>query len=433
MRIRSRRSDKGAERRRLRSSTELPTIEGGLTGPVGATSRIAGVDGFRAVAVLAVLVYHNWLYTAPQPEDLGYLSRFVLPHLPVGVTLFFVLSGFLLYRPFVARALTGRTPPTLRHYLRNRALRIFPAYWVILLATGVILPANIVRISTTEVELGRLEPTVLLRNAGLVQNYFAGSMDTGIPPAWSLAVEWIFYLVLPFLGMLAILVAARTVGGRGRTVATLVPPVLLFLTGIVTPWIRDNLEPGTMQNALGRSFLNHGDLFAFGMVLAIVMASIEHGGLRIPRWWRVPAFGLVAALTLVAMLLADRELIYIYRGAVPYELLTGTAAMLLLALVVLPSADGSFSILTRILDSRAFVALGLISYSLFLWHEPLQRLAFEQGLTLPGVSGFWANLVILGVVAAALSVLTYRFIEQPALARKARRGSGEPADRPSSG
>ncbi|HEX6207473.1 MAG TPA: acyltransferase [Actinomycetota bacterium] len=409
----------------------MPTIEGGLTGPVGATSRIAGVDGFRAVAVLAVLVYHNWLYTAPQPEDLGYLSRFVFPHLLVGVTMFFVLSGFLLYRPFVARAQTGRRPPSLRHYLRNRALRIFPAYWVILLATGVILPASIVRISTTEVELGRLEPTGLLRNAALVQNYFAGSMDTGILPAWSLAVEWIFYLVLPFLGMLAILVAARTVGG-GRTMATLVPPLLLFLMGLVTPWIVDRLEPGTMKDALGRSFLTHGDLFAFGMVLAIVMASIEHGGLRMPRWWRVPAFGLIAALALIAMLLADRELIYIYQGAVIYELLTGPAAMLLLALVVVPSADGSLSLLTRILDSRAFVALGLISYSLFLWHEPLQRLAFKEGLTLPGVSGFWANLVILGVVATALSVLTYRFIERPALALKARPGSGEPADRPSS-
>lgn len=88
----------------------------------------------------------------------------------------------------------------------------------------------------------------------------------------------------------------------------------------------------------------------------------------------MPAFGLVAALTLVAMLLADRELIHIYRGAVPYELLTGTAAMLLLALVVLPLGRRLFSILTRILTLGPSLALGLISYSLFLWHEPLQRL-----------------------------------------------------------
>lgn len=420
--IRARRPlENGPRRGRELRSTEMPT-EGGLAGAVGSASRLPGVDGFRAVAVLAVLVYHNWEYTAPRPEDLGYLSRFVLPHLPVGVTMFFVLSGFLLYRPLASRVIDGQALPSVGRYFRNRALRIFPAYWVILLATGVLLPANLIRVSAADLDLGRLieQPTVLLRNAALTQNYFAQSMDTGIPPAWSLAVELGFYLVLPFLGMLAASLAARAAGGRGRTVATVIPPVLMFVVGIMTPWVRDNLPSGTEQTVLGRSVLNHTDLFAFGMGLAVLMVSIEHGRLRLPTWWRAPTYGLVFALACIAMLLADRGLIYTYRGAVPYELLTGACALALLALVVLPSGDGSASIVTRILETRVFAALGLVSYSLFLWHEPLQRLAFSEGLTLSGASGFWFNLLLLGAISVVLAVLTYRFVERPALERKKR-------------
>jgi peptidoglycan/LPS O-acetylase OafA/YrhL len=397
------------------------------------SGRLRGVEGFRALAVLAVLVYHNWLYTTAgsSPVELGYLSRFVLPHLPMGVTLFFVLSGFLLYRPIASRVLNERPLQDLRSYLRNRALRIFPAYWVILLVTGVLLPATLVPASPTELQLGRLAeyPTVLLRNAALMHNYFADSMDTGILPVWSLAVEIVFYLVLPFLGVVAALAAARTATRRGRTIFVLAPSLLLFGVGLVTALVTSTLLPpesGTAHSVLVRSFLNHADLFAFGMTLAVVMVSIEDGVLRLPRWWRIPTYALLASLVCATVLLVDRGVILTYKGAVPYELLTGLAAVLLLALVVLPSADLSTSVVTRILDTRVFVALGLVSYSLFLWHEPLQRWADARSLTLRGPLGFLVNLVSLGVVSLALAALTYRFVERPALARKHPHRTSEP-------
>jgi peptidoglycan/LPS O-acetylase OafA/YrhL len=391
------------------------------------TIRLQGVEGFRAVAVLAVLVYHNWLYTAAggSPADLGALSRWALPHLPVGVTLFFTLSGFLLYRPIASRILSGRSLQSLRSYFRNRGLRIVPAYWAILLATGVLLPATLISVASSEVQLGRLieQPSVLIRNALLMQNYFAGSIDTGIPPAWSLAVEIVFYLILPFLGTLAALLAARASTRRGRMAATLMPPVLLFGVGMVTAWVWAAIRTSVSENVfniLGRSFLNHADLFSFGMLLAVLTVAIENGAIRLPSWWRMPGYALFVTLVGVTAILADRGVIYIYRGAVPYELLTGAAAALLLALVVLPSANASMSILTRMLDARVFVSIGLISYSLFLWHEPLQRLADEWGWTVAGARGFWVNLLILGVVSLVLATLTYQWVERPALVRKNR-------------
>ena len=421
----SKRSDVGSP-----PPAELAPAEAGSVDPppvARVTTRLRGVEGFRALAVLGVLVYHNWLYTEPSgsPADVGALSRWVLPHLPVGVTLFFTLSGFLLYRPIASRVLNGRPLQSLRSYLRNRSLRIVPAYWAILFATGVVLPATLVRASSSGLDLGRLaeHPSVLIRNAFLMQNYFPGSMDTGIPPAWSLAVEIVFYLVLPFLGMLAAFLATRASSRRLRIAALMVPPVLLLVVGTVTAGTWDAIGTHVSENAfdiVGRSFLNHADLFTFGMSLAVLMVMVEDGIIRLPRWWRVPTYALFAALVGATMLLADRGGLYIYRGAVRYELLTGAAAALLLALVVLPAVDASRSILARILDTRIFVAIGLVSYSLFLWHEPLQRLANQQGWTVGGPRGFWINLLILGAVSLAFSVLTYRFVERPALARKKR-------------
>jgi peptidoglycan/LPS O-acetylase OafA/YrhL len=340
------------------------------------------------------------------------------------VTLFFVLSGFLLYRPIVSRVVNGRPLQSLGAYLRNRALRIVPAYWVILFITGVVLPATLIRVAPSDLELGRLveQPTALLTNATLTQNYFASSMDTGIAPAWSLAVEVVFYLVLPFLGILAAFIAARAMTRRGRTVAVVIPPLSLISLALLTAWVWGTKLPsdGVASAILVRSFANHADLFAFGMILAVIMVSIEDGAFKLPGWWRIPTYAVLASLVCATVVLVDGGVILTYKGAVPYEFLTALAAALLLALVVLPSTDGSVSIITRILDTRILGAIGLVSYSLFLWHEPLQRWADQSGLTFAGASGFWVNLLFLGLASAALATLTYRLVERPALDRKRR-------------
>ena len=73
--------------------------------------------------------------------DLGRLNHWVLPYLPSGLTLFFALSGFLLYRPFAAAIVRAERPPYVRAYLTNRALRILPAYIAILILVGLIFGA----------------------------------------------------------------------------------------------------------------------------------------------------------------------------------------------------------------------------------------------------------------------------------------------------
>ena len=230
------------------------------------------------------------------PLALGPLSR-LMPHLPVGVTLFFTLSGFLLYRPFASALARGHARPDLAAYLRNRALRILPAYWVILLVTGLVMGATIVR---HDLQRGSLaaHPGLLVRDAFLVQNYDPGTILTGIGPAWSLAIEVAFYLALPILGLTAFALADRIRNGSRRRWFALLPPFVMLMVGIsgklVASTIVRGSGPGTgwtndWHPVLERSFWVQGDLFAYGMLLAVLTVEVEDGRIRLPRgWWPVP-------------------------------------------------------------------------------------------------------------------------------------------------
>jgi peptidoglycan/LPS O-acetylase OafA/YrhL len=386
------------------------------------------VEGLRALAAVSILIYHCWLYSAPdgRPVDLGLLSRFALRHLPAGVLLFFTLSGFLLYRPLAASVLRQVPGPSMRRYLRNRALRIFPAYLLVLLVVGVLLPAALTGRSAAGSQLGRLagDPGVLLANAALLQNYLPASMDTGIGPAWSLAVELVFYLVLPLLGWLAAACARAAGTAQGRTGAALVPVAVVIAIGLSGSLVAFHVVPpgsGAWHRGVVRSFWYHADLFALGMALAVVRVNVEDGRLRLPRRWRTAAAAGLVGITVVTALLTDRGRIQQYPGALPYEALVSLACALLLALVVLPTAaPAPRPAIVRLLETRLLVAVGLVSYSLFLWHEPVVRWLQQRGWTSGGTRGFWINLLVLGVLSGLLSAGTYRFVERPALRRKTR-------------
>jgi peptidoglycan/LPS O-acetylase OafA/YrhL len=408
---------------------------GAVTPPLARSrGRLTGIEGLRAVAASSIVIYHVWVYSSPseQPVDMGYLSRFALQHLPVGVTLFFALSGYLLYRPIAASLLATGEVPDVRNYLRNRALRIVPAYWVILTAVAVILPAALLRLSPSELVLDRLvdHPGTLASNALLIHNYFPAYLDTGIGPAWSLAIEIVFYLSLPVLALLARYCFRRAGdSSRRQWMALLVPAAALLLLGTAGKAATDWLFPtgdALGRAILARSFLSHADLFAPGMALAVLHVLVRHGHVRLPRRWAV-ALGIILIMdVLVIVALTDRGMLSHWGVGNPYQRLTALACVLLVALVVLPrSATSRSSGLLRVLEWRPLFLTGLASYSLFLWHEPIIRLFAKHGLTMGGRAGFVVNLGVLAVISGVLAATTYYFVERPALARKVG-GVGRP-------
>jgi peptidoglycan/LPS O-acetylase OafA/YrhL len=209
-----------------------------------------------------------------------------------------------------------------------------------------------------------------------------------------------------------------------RRLAALIPPVAVLLIGVsgklIATIIVPGFGPGTgwigdWHSVLERSFWVQADLFTFGMALAVLRVEDEEGLLRLPRWWRAATFAAMGAIALpTAALYALGKM-----GQYPYDTAMALACGLLLATVVLrgDAAKGT-SATTRLLESRPLVAAGLVSYSLFLWHEPLIRWLQERGLTAGGSSGFLFNLLVVASVAGLLSVFSYRFVELPALRRK---------------
>ena len=401
------------------------TAAGGTGAPRG---RLLGIEGIRAVACTGVVLHHVWI-TGGRPGEETF-AQAVFLNLGFGVTLFFALSGFLLYRPFAAAIARGGDLPGVREYLRNRALRILPAYWVILLVVAVVLRAADVRDADGALGVGALdEPVALLKAALLIHDYEPSTLGIGIGTAWSLAVEVVFYLLLPLL-VLAAAALARDVAGRGRRVGVLLlPPLLLLLVGLSGKYVAGVVlaaPPAAGFNAdwhsvVERSFWAQADLFSFGMAAAVIHTEVVDRRLVLHPRWRMPALALAAAIALVcASRTDDGQLSYL-----PENTVMAIAAALLVAVVAFPATGGRPTPLLRLLELRPVVAAGVASYSVFLWHDPLVAWLGERGVLQPGWGGFAINLAVTALVVGSLSALTYRWIELPALRRK-RRPAVEP-------
>ena len=391
------------------------------------TPRLQGIEGLRAIAAGSIVLVHVWGFSYPDEPVLGGGSAIdnALGALSVGVTLFFTLSAFLLYRPFAAAIARGAPPLSTRAYLRNRFLRIAPAYLAILLACAVVLGAVYVRDGAT-LGVGRLtDPFQLLQASLLLHNYRPSTLGIGIGPAWSLAVELVFYLALPLLVFGAAWIARRTADRRGRVFALLAPPLLLLIVGLSGKLVAGQVFPApptagygnNLHSVVERSFWAQADLFSFGMVVAVAYVEMIDGRLRPPAHWRAIAavLGLLIFLP-CAWTINLGEHSYLMQN-------TGEALALALifAAIVLPDGDGRAENLNpaiRLLESPALVAVGVASYSVFLWHLPVIDWLAAHDLTLPGWGGLLVNTLIVAVPVGILSTLTYHYVEKPALRRK---------------
>ena len=400
----------------------------GERAPARAAGRVTGIEGLRAIAASSILVYHVWIYSSPGGRvDAGYLGRFALPHLPAGVTLFFALSGYLLYRPVAASVLATGRVPNVRNYLRNRALRILPAYWVVLTAVAVGAaggPAPAVPFGARagparepagpagrQCAAGPELPVGVAGHrdrAGLV----AGRRG-GVLPEPAGVGSW------PRPGACG---GPAAPGPRCSPCSCPPRPCCWWAPPGKRPASGSSLGDAYPGSAIvARSFLAQADLFVPGMVLAVLHVLVREGRVRLPRHWAAAVWALLAADVLAVVLLSDRGVLWRWGVANPYQRLTALACVLLVALVVLPRPADRPPRLARALDWRPLFLCGLASYSLFLWHEPITRLLAAQGLTVGGAGGLVVNLGIVGLAAGVLAAATYRFVERPALARKAGR------------
>src|SRR5687767_11156711 len=223
--------------------------------PTPDARRSAGIDGLRALAALSVFAFHIYLYGRQQPATQAWEQ--IPLRFSIGLILFFVVSGYLLYGGFARAAREQRSTVDSRSYLKRRAARILPAYYVCLLVIYPVLlaiePARGVRLP---------EAGDLWLFAFMAQNF---SLDTLLklnPVIWTLQVELAFYALLPLLGLFAFRVA------RGRLTPQVWMAVGLIVVGIA--WRVFTLVAGLPQT-WEKQLPAYLPYFAFGILAALFM------------------------------------------------------------------------------------------------------------------------------------------------------------------
>ena len=398
-----------------------------LAAPPG-NPRFALFDGLRGIAVLAVLLLHSSELSGR--VGLGVGGRLAEAAGGLGVIVFFVISGFLLYRPFAAARAGLQPRPSLRRYARRRALRILPAYWTVLTILA-LFPG------VTGVFTGHW-----WRYYGFLQAYFPGSTSSGIPVAWTLCVEVTYYAGLP---LWAWVVGRRpAVSRRSFLVSEMSALTGLALLGLIVQILAARqVIPGVLGSTLPGESL----WFALGMAVAVLSvderahpsrpASVDWLCDRPLIAW-APALG--ALIGLMARVPAGGIFGLALSAQQPQHSASTLLKLVLEAIVVLalvlPAAfDGRRpGVPRRIVGSRPLVRLGVISYSFYLWHLTIvefiavKRLgAFRAGgLNLMGhVHSARMTVLLLGslLTAGVIAAVSYSLFELPFLRIKARIGS----------
>lgn len=328
-----------------------------------------------------------------------------------GVSLFFVLSGFLLSLPFIDGVRRDRPIRSLRFYER-RVLRILPLYYTAVIL-GTVFCAQ--RIS----DLLHGLPYLFFLNA--VADW-STRLDNFSNVWWSLATEAQFYLVLPLLPLCL----------RSRLGRWLALGVLLAYAAAYVAFLRGHLRMATAggQFMLSLSLFGRGPMFLVGIAVAAIYV---HAGPRIRAsmqarpWLRrggADAILLLMFAYLGFLLQWQVRVTHAVSERVPvfaWHVLEAVSWASILGLVLLMPLRSRLLWCSPILGH-----LGVLSYSMYMWHIPVVRfgLIYLQKIGIQGGVGWTAyNTAILAgltVVCVAVSELTYRVIERPFLRRKAR-------------
>lgn len=355
------------------------------------TPYLAGLDGLRAVAVIAVLAYHLF----PTVVRGGF----------IGVDIFFVISGFLITSLLITEhATTGRI--NLKKFWARRARRLLPALFVTIIVScsvALLIGGDIL------VGLGRQVLGAATFSANWVEvatgaNYFDASSLHLFTNFWSLAVEEQFYAVWPFI-IVAIL-----------GIATL---TRRYKVGLVTSLVLASISAGAMYllfNTDNPTRVYYGsDTHAFGLMIGAALAflgntryaravargdkwpsaRIKHAKLLQVAGWL--SFAGVAALIFI---LPELEQVTYHGGLVAASILTG---------IIILAAVNNRGILQRLLELRPLKWIGIRSYGLYLWHWPVIVLCYYG---LPAELR-WLTPAITIAASAIAAVLSFRYLERP--------------------
>jgi peptidoglycan/LPS O-acetylase OafA/YrhL len=328
------------------------------------------IDGLRAVAILPVVAYHAGIALVPG----GF----------VGVDVFFVISGYLICRLINDEIKDGSF--TVAAFYKRRAMRLFPALFAMLLATSVLAYLYLLPIELKEFSDSMIAAVTYVSNIffALTTGYFDAPAETKpLLHTWSLSVEEQFYIVCPLF-----MLACHRFCPR-RLNALIAIGVLLSFAAAVLAYTRN-------------------PTFAF-FLTPFRAWELLLGALIGLRFFPAPATsdfksvigGSGLALVLFAVFGFSRD--------TPLPLATATACVG--TALIIHSSENGISVVGRLLSWRPMVFIGLISYSLYLWHWPIMVFHRSDGFLFVQAS----ITAKLGLIAVSIGVayLSWKFVEMP--------------------
>jgi peptidoglycan/LPS O-acetylase OafA/YrhL len=359
------------------------------------------LNAVRGAGALMVVATHSAFNTG---EILRGWSGAILGRLDFGVPLFFVLSGFLLSRPFFLAIGRGTQHPSIKHYLWKRFLRIMPLYWLVVTVAMIFTPAN-----------HDLGPGVWIRNLTLTQLYAPTLLPEALTQMWSLCTEVLFYLVMPWLAFLLTL----TLHGR-RLHLPMIWRRCLVLAALGITWQAWFAHiPGSHGHYL-QWLPGWLPQFLVGMVFAATSASLalrprahvmDRLGSDLAGCWILAAALFAIACTPVAGPLTLAQPLG-WEAGTKDVLYTLAAGFLVLPLMFGPEMAGS----TRVwLSSRVPVFFGDISYGVYAIHLFVMGVLFRVLDIVPFTGHFLTIFVLTTVITVGLATLSFRYFETPIL------------------
>ncbi len=328
------------------------------------------IDGLRALAVLPVILFHGNLFGVTG----GY----------VGVDIFFVISGYLI-TSIISEEIEGNRFSILNFYER-RARRILPALSVVLIFTTIaafiLMPADFLKsYSQSLVSVAAFSSNVFFY---LTSGYFSTASDEKpLLHTWSLAVEEQYYIFFP------VLLSVLWFIGKKRL-------VLFILSLSISSLLLSQYL--SYKQAVDANFYlifsRAWELFA-GSLIAIIGRKY----LSIPKSSKDILGGIGLALIIYSIVFFDKQ--------TPFPSIY-TLVPVIGTLLIIAFGD-STTFVGKLLKHRLFVGIGLISYSLYLWHQPLFAFLRMKTIGEPNEHMFVGAII----VTFTLSILSYKFIETP--------------------
>jgi peptidoglycan/LPS O-acetylase OafA/YrhL len=375
------------------------------------SKRNSALDSLRGLSTILIVLYHISFvsgYTVAHANSSGaYIDR-----LNIGVAIFFVLSGFLIFRPFAHSLIHGSPLPKTRNYYLKRAARILPGYWLALFVLAGLDALTIVNTSG------------FIRNVFIVHSFTEHNVFTGIRQAWTLAIEMSFYVVVPAFAYIFVRQTKRRDGPV--SVSSLLKALsVLFLSAYVFRLFIHQTDFWFLKTA--HIWLpSHMDTLALGMGLAVLVeaptSSETLSKVRIFLANHTGAF--VLSSVFVWFMSANINMaIGLNKSEFHIELLGHFLYGMASVLLVAPFCVDSRSLLVKAVSLRLFTWLGTISYGIYLWH-----MAFLEGNFAEKYMPYTENdgqvlLRFLVVLPASIAIasLSYYALERPIMRAVSKR------------